>query len=168
MNADYGLFCRPPLVWFSLTLLIASAGVSGCTGTQTAQLSKAEALNRVEALADSQEKRVALAVINDPGTQYRIDRYGYPAWRWRGEDDLGSCVHIDPGTGRPYLENQFSRANRSAVQKYIDFETNGDDWQCRIHIERLGLDIQRNWSNRACDQRGRELLDELSAVFEDT
>ena len=136
--------------------------VTGCATTTPPKLTEAEALARVKALPDSKEKTVALAVITNPDTAYRIDRYGYPAWRWRGEDDIGSCVHIDPATGQPYLENQYSRSQRSSVPKYIDFGTDSQDWQCRIHIEPLGLDITRNWSNRACHEQGQELLTQVA------
>ncbi|MCP4289274.1 MAG: hypothetical protein GY792_33445 [Gammaproteobacteria bacterium] len=156
------------MIRFSLQfpfLLIVGAGLVACTSTTPAQLTQAEAVSRVTSLSNTPEKQIALAVLENPNTQYRIDRYGYPAWRWRGENDLGSCVHIDPKSGEPYLENQFSQAQRSAIPKYIDFGTNGDDWQCRIHVEKLGMDYQRNWSLPACNKRGRELLDKLSTAL---
>ncbi|MCP4284489.1 MAG: hypothetical protein GY792_08565 [Gammaproteobacteria bacterium] len=149
----------------SLLVLYGCSHVEIPTAASSAPLTKQQVISRVKRLPNSQEKQIALAVIKNPDTQYRIDRYGYPAWRWRGEDDHGSCVHIDPKSGEPYLENQFGKASRSAVPKYIDFGTDGDDWQCRIHVEKFGVDYQRNWSLPACDNRGRELLDELSTAL---
>ncbi|MCP4409384.1 MAG: hypothetical protein GY807_16865 [Gammaproteobacteria bacterium] len=156
------------MIRFSLQFpcwLIVGAGLGACTSTTPTQLTPAEAISRVTSLINTPEKQIAMAVIEHPDTQYRIDSYGYPAWRWRGEDDLGSCVHIDPKSGEPYLENQFGKVRRSAVPKYINFGINGDEWQCRIHVQRFGIDYQRNWSLPACDRRGRELLDELSTAL---
>lgn len=149
---------------FTSFLVVAGASLVPCT-SHAASVSEAEAQSRVRALTNSIEKRVALAVIRHPDTVYRIDEYGYPAWRWRGQDDIGSCVHIDPKSGKPYLENQFARTERSSVPKYIDFGTDGSDWQCRIHVRFLGFDIQRNWSNRACNLRGRALVNQLADTF---
>ena len=151
-----------------LAIAAALGGIvalTACTNTLDTQqkMSEQAVIERVSSLPNSQEKRLALAVIGNPNTKRYVDRHGYPAWRWRGPDDIGSCVHIDPKSGQPYLENQFSRADRSSVPKYIDFGTDSADWQCRIHIQSFGLDYSRNWSNRACHRRGQELVKQLTA-----
>ena len=103
--------------------------------------------------------------MNNPNSKYRIDHHGYPTWRWRGKDDLGSCVHIDPQTLKPYLENQFSRANRTDVPKYIDFGTDGQDWMCRIHHFNLTGEVTKNWSSEQCHRDGKRLLGILDKVL---
>ncbi len=125
----------------------------------------ATVIDLVRNLPAGSEKRIALAVINSPASTYRIDRHGYPAWRWRGADDIGACVHIDPKTGAPFLETQYPLSLRTNIQKYIDLGTDGVEWMCRTHIQKGPFDYEYNWSTAECDREGRVLLKLLSRAL---
>jgi hypothetical protein len=149
------------IVKFVLPILFVSL-LTAChqiSGPQV--MDKAEAVRLVSELAPSGERAVAVAVLENPKSQYRIDSHGYPAWTWRGQDDLGACIHIDPVTKEPYLETQYPKASRGSVPKYIDFLTDGQDWQCRIHVTVPLHEQEKNWSDPLCHQRGKALLDHL-------
>ena len=148
---------------FHLTALIAVLVLlPGCIVVPTNQkMSRQTVEQLVKNLPAGSEKRVSLAVLGRPDTAYRIDHNGYPTWRWRGTDDIGACVHIDPETGKPYLETQYSSAKRNATPKYIDFGTDGQNWMCRIHIQRLGINYERNREGPHCEREGRALVTEL-------
>lgn len=75
-------------------------------------------------------------------------------------------MHIDPKTKLPYLENQFSRSQRSDVPKYIDFGADGTNWMCRIHTWRLGTEIEKNWSSDVCHREGKRLLKLIATEME--
>ena len=150
--------------------LILSLGIcitlTACANISTTmQMPKEDAEALVQRLPEIAEKSVALAVLKHPDTRYRIDHHGYPAWTWRGADDIGACVHIHPETRRPYLETQFARKERTSVPKYIDFGTDGQDWMCRIHVVGNGPEIEKNWSTPACDRQGRKLLGQLATIL---
>lgn len=139
--------------------LLVSLILAACVTSPEQQMSKEAALSLVQRLPNNLEKHISLALIGHPDTTYRIDEYGYPAWRWRGDDDIGACVHIDPKSGQPYLENQFPKSLRTSTPKYIDFGTDGEDWMCRIHKRPLGIDYQNNWSSEQCHREGRVLTE---------
>lgn len=149
-----------PLFVFLLILL------SACTSKATTQqMEKIEAETLVAGLSTNAEQLVSLAVLQHPDTEFRIDTNGYPAWTWRGKNDLGACVHLDPKTKRPYLETQFPKGERYSSPKYIDLGTDGVDWMCRIHRVGFGINHERNWSNAECDQEGRVLLVRLQQAL---
>ncbi len=152
-----------PKALFAGALCIALAG---CVHTAVKQqMSKQEVFALVSSLPNSREKAVALAIINHATTRFRIDQHGYPAWTWRGEDDIGGCIHIRPQTRLPYLENQYPRTLRTSVPKYIDFATDGADWQCRIHTVVLGQESEKNWSTPQCHQEGVKLVGLLQSAL---
>lgn len=144
-------------------ILFTLLAITACT-TPT-KYTAAEIIPRVQSLPAGTEKRIALAVLTHPDTNQYIDRHGYPAWRWRGADDIGACVHIDPKTEKPYLETQFPRSHQSEAPKYIDFGTDGRDWQCRIHIHHGLLEYEKNWPGVQCHREGKELLKLLSEAL---
>lgn len=145
-----------------LPILCAAVLLSACaTHVDEQQMSTTEAKRLVQALPANSEKRISLALMRHPDTLAYVDYNGFPAWRWRGKDDIGACVHFDPVTRKPYLETQYPRSERTSVPKYIDFGTDSEDWQCRIHVRGLGFDIERNWSDPACHSEGRQLLRQL-------
>jgi len=152
-----------PKVVFTGMLLLTLAG---CVTTDiTQQMSKLQVFALVEALPESNEKWMALAIMNHASTKYRIDQHGYPAWTWRGEDDIGGCIHIRPQTGSPYLENQYPKTLRTSVPKYIDFGTDATDWQCRIHRVFLGNESEKNWSTPQCHRDGVKLVGLLQSAL---
>ena len=147
-----------------LILLTAMGLVAAChqiAGPQ--QMDQADAVAKVAALVPSGEKAIAVAVLESPRSFYRIDNHGYPAWTWLGEDELRAGLHIDPQTQEPYLETQYPKTNRGSVSKYIDFGTDGQDWQCRVHVTVPLHEQEKNWSDPLCHQKGKELLDLLLA-----
>ncbi len=157
-----------------LILVLAGTLILGsCTTMYVSQLmSKESVRSLVNSLPEGQEKTVALAVMIHVDTQYRIDQHGYPTWRWRGKNDIGGCVHINPKTKQPYLENQFPRSQRTDIPKYIDFGTDGKDWMCRIHKVRLNGEFEKNWGSSDCHQQGKQLLtlisNELNIINQET
>jgi len=142
-----------------LKTLIVVLLMSGCVHyTGQPKLSKVATYALVNDLPDNSEKAVSLAILNNPTTKYRVDHHGFPTWRWRGADDIGGCVHIDPVSLKPYLETQFPKKLRTSTPKYIDFGTDGTDWQCRVHRFVLGVETEKNWSSPECHSEGKALL----------
>ncbi len=140
-----------------LTMLTA-----GCATKIDQQLmEQSEALGLVEAPPASDERTVSLRLMQHPNTTLRIDNHGYPAWTWRGANDIGACVHIDPKTLKPYLETQYRKGEGYSSPKYIDFGTDSLDWQCRIHVYGAGVDYERNWSKPECHRERRALVRRL-------
>lgn len=147
---------------FFIVLLV----LAGCaTSPDQRSYTEEDIIPRVHALPSGTEKRIAIAVLNHGNTTYRIDRNGYPAWRWRGENDIGACVHIDPKTGKPYLETQYPRGVQSSAPKYIDLGTDGEDWQCRIHVHYGLVEYEKNWQGAECQREGRALANQLLQVL---
>ena len=149
-----------------LLLLIVLGFLTSChqiSGPQ--QMDQAEAVNKVAALVPSGEKTIAVAVLESPNSLYRIDNHGYPTWIWQRTDGLGAAVHIDPQTTEPYLETQYPESSRGSLHKYVDFATDGQDWQCRLHVTVPLHEQEKNWSDPLCHQKGKELLDLLLAGF---
>ena len=150
--------CFAKCAMFELACAL-SLFLSGCAHyAGQPKISKEAVFDLVGKLPASDEKAVALAILNNADSEYRVDHHGYPTWRWRGDDDIGGCVHIDPKSGQPYLENQFPISKRTKVPKYINFGTTGHEWQCRIHQFTIGKEIEKNWSTAACHADGKALL----------
>ena len=153
---------------------VAAFSLSGCTtsssistyGSPEMLEIRQQLMTRVEALPDSKSKSVSLALLNRPETQFYIDEHNLPAARWRGADDLGSCVHVRPDTQEIYLENQYARANRkSKVPKYIQFDHKGP-WHSRRHnsLDKI-RGTEKNWIDANSETDGQALLDELLAAL---
>lgn len=126
-------------------------------------MDRGDALRLVRAAPGGLSKTVALRIIRNPATRYRIDHNGYPAWTWRdasGNAGWGGCVHIHPRTGQPYLETQFPKALKRTAAKYIDYGMDGRDWHGRFHPVST-LNVSANWKNETVHRSGLEVAREL-------
>lgn len=143
----------------------AATALSGCKTLETPgddATIRSQLIAKVNHFPSSKSKQVSLALLRNGSTYFYVDENGLPAARWRGEDDLGSCVHIRPDTGLPYLENQFPLSLRDGkAPKYIQFGHEGA-WYSRRHN---GLDkalgTEKNWIDDNSERDGQALLDLL-------
>lgn len=118
-------------------------------------------------LPPSRSKRISEALLADPDVMLYMDENGYPAARWRGHDMLGACVHLRKNTLVPYLETQYSDAERpTKAPKYIQFGHAGP-WHSRRHngLDKL-LGTEKNWLAPTSDEEATALLGQLEEAFD--